>query len=47
MTVHPPLTNLFVYLVGFGGTGKLTIARASLHRSRRTEPGRGVSVIVP
>jgi hypothetical protein len=28
MTVHPPLTNLFVYLVGFGGTGKLTIARA-------------------
>ncbi|MGP0091636.1 MAG: AAA family ATPase [Xanthobacteraceae bacterium] len=24
----PSLTNLFVYLVGFGGTGKLTIARA-------------------
>jgi hypothetical protein len=28
MSTHTPLCNLFVYLVGFGGTGKLTIARA-------------------
>jgi hypothetical protein len=28
MTSDPSLTNLFVYLVGFSGTGKLTIARA-------------------
>jgi hypothetical protein len=27
MTADPALTNLFVYLVGFSGTGKLTIAR--------------------
>jgi len=28
MAGDSPLINLFVYLVGFGGTGKLTIARA-------------------
>ena len=28
MATDPAMTNLFVYLVGFAGTGKLTIARA-------------------
>src|SRR5579871_3953542 len=28
MSTDAPLKNLFIYLVGFGGTGKLTIARA-------------------
>jgi hypothetical protein len=28
MATDPPMRNLFVYLVGFAGTGKLTIARA-------------------
>jgi hypothetical protein len=28
MSTHAPLSNLFIYLVGFGGAGKLTIARA-------------------
>ena len=28
MATDPGMTNLFVYLVGFAGTGKLTIARA-------------------
>jgi hypothetical protein len=28
MATDPPMRNLFVYLVGFAGTGKLTIGRA-------------------
>src|SRR5262245_935835 len=31
MATDPAMTNLFVYLVGFAGTGKLTIARTFAH----------------